>query len=49
MIKIHDARCEAHWNHGVCACAERAENATARPWPPLKKSPSLLTRLLRLH
>jgi len=28
---MHDDRCEAHWNDGQCACAERAENASL-PW-----------------
>jgi len=28
---MHDDRCEASWNDGVCACAERAERAS-QPW-----------------
>lgn len=47
---MHDERCEAHWNDGVCACSERAYNA-AQPWrvpedPPLRTR--VTARLLRL-
>jgi len=41
---MHDDRCEASWNDGVCACAERAERASL-PWHTTTEHTSVLHRL----
>lgn len=49
---MHDDRCEAHWNDGICACADRADNAS-RPWFVERPAPTSLIRkittFLALH
>ena len=43
----HDGRCEADWNDGICACSERAENAS-RPWHVnFESKTSILRRIFR--
>ena len=43
---MHDERCEADWNDGICACAERAEPRLTLHRP---ERPSLIRRLFALH
>lgn len=45
---MHDDRCEAAWNDGICACDERADNA-GRPWFVERPAPtSRVRRIARL-
>jgi hypothetical protein len=41
---MHDDRCEADWNDGQCACADRRENASL-PWHTEPERGSLIRRI----
>lgn len=46
---MHDDRCEADWNDGICACAERAEPPLQLHRPPRTGRLDRLRGLLTLN
>lgn len=50
---MHDTRCEASWNDGLCACQDRADNLAHGRFRPADPAPvtfaQRVARRLALH